>query len=111
MKWHEVAKYICLTQHAITIRPLGFSGKSFRKLPKDLQEAILKAGKDGAAWGRQWERKEDERILGTLSKEGKIEVVPFTDRAKLLELAAPVKAAFAKEIDAEKILAAINAVK
>jgi TRAP-type C4-dicarboxylate transport system substrate-binding protein len=111
MKWFEVAKYICLTQHAITIRPLGFSGKSFRKLPKDLQEAILKAGKDGAAWGRQWERKEDDRILETLRKEGKIEVVPFADRAKLLELAAPVKAAFAKEVDAEKILAAINAVK
>ena len=73
--------------------------------------AILKAGKDGAAWGRQWERKEDDRILETLKKEGKVELVPFADRAKLLELAAPVKAAFAKEIEAEKILAAIDAVK
>ena len=111
MKWHEVAKYICLTQHAITIRPLGFSGKSFRKLPKDLQEAILKAGKDGATWGRQYERKEDDRILETLKNEKKVDVVQFTDRAKLLELVAPVKAAFAKEIEAEKILAAIDAVK
>jgi TRAP-type C4-dicarboxylate transport system substrate-binding protein len=111
MKWHEVAKYICLTQHAITIRPLGFSGKSFRKLPKDLQEAILKAGKDGATWGRQYERKEDDRILETLKNEKKIELVPFTDRAKLLELAAPVKVAFAKEVEGEKVLAAVDAVK
>jgi len=111
MKWHEVAKYICLTQHAITVRPLGFSGKSFRKLPKDLQEAILKAGLDGAAWGRQWERKADDQILEQLKNEGKIQIVPFTDRAKLLELAASVKAAFAKEIGAEQILAAIDAVK
>ncbi|MCX5735049.1 MAG: TRAP transporter substrate-binding protein [candidate division NC10 bacterium] len=111
MKWHEVAKYIRLTQHAITIRPLGFSGKSFRKLPKDLQEAILKAGKDGAAWGRQYERKEDDRILETLKNEKKVDVVQFTERAKLLELAAPVKAAFAKEIEAEKILVAVDAVK
>lgn len=111
MKWHEVAKYICLTQHAITIRPLGFSGKSFRKLPKDLQEAILKAGKDGAAWGRQYERKEDDRILEALKNEKKVDVVQFTERAKLLELAAPVKAAFAKEIEAEKILVAVDAVK
>jgi len=111
MKWHEVAKYICLTQHAITIRPLGFSGKSFRKLPKDLQEAILKAGKDGAAWGRQYERKEDDRILETLKNEKKVDVVQFTERGKLLELAAPVKAAFAKEIEAEKILVAVDAVK
>jgi TRAP-type C4-dicarboxylate transport system substrate-binding protein len=63
MKWHEVAGDISLTQHAITVRPLCFSGKTFRKLPKDLQEAIVKAGHDGAAWGRQWERREDDKIL------------------------------------------------
>ena len=111
MKWHEVAPDISQTQHAITIRPLCFSGKSFRKLPKDLQDAIIKAGTDGAAWGRQWERREDDKILEKLKAEGKIKVHPFADRAKLLELAAPVKEAFAKESEADKVLAAINAVK
>ncbi len=111
MKWHEVAEDISLTQHAITIRPLCFSGKTFRKLPKDLQEAILKAGLDGAAWGRQWERREDDKILEKLKTEGKIRIHPFSDRAKLLELVAPVKESFAKEAEAEKVLAAINAVK
>ncbi|MDI6753122.1 MAG: TRAP transporter substrate-binding protein [Thermodesulfobacteriota bacterium] len=111
MKWHEVAPEISLTQHAITIRPLCFSGKTFRKLPKDLQEAIIKAGKDGAAHGRTWERDADDKILEKMKAEGKIKTYPFTERAKLLELAAPVKTAFAKEIEAEKVLAAINAVK
>jgi TRAP-type C4-dicarboxylate transport system substrate-binding protein len=111
MKWHEVAGDISLTQHAITIRPLCFSGKTFRKLPPDLQAAILKAGLDGAAWGRQWERREDDKILERLKAEGKIRVHPFADRAKLLQLTAPVREAFAKEIDAEKVLATINAVK
>ncbi len=40
MKWHEVAPYISKTQHAITIRPLVFSGKTFRRLPADLQACI-----------------------------------------------------------------------
>jgi TRAP-type C4-dicarboxylate transport system substrate-binding protein len=111
MKWHEVAPDISMTQHAITIRPLCFSGKTFRKLPKDLQDAIIKAGKDGAAWGREWERREDDKIPERLKAEGKIKVYPFADRGKLLELAAPVKEAFAKEIGADKVLAAINAVK
>src|SRR4030042_631562 len=111
MKWHEVAPEISLTQHAITIRPLCFSGKSFRKLPKDLQAAIIKAGKDGAAHGRQWERAADDKIMEKMKAEGKIRVYPFTERAKLLELAAPVKVEFAKEIGAERVLAAINAVK
>jgi TRAP-type transport system periplasmic protein len=111
MKWHEVAPEISLTQHAITIRPLCFSGKTFRKLPKDLQEAILKAGRDGAAHGRKWEVDADKALMEKLKAEGKIRIHPFADRAKLLELAAPVKAAFAKEIEADKVLNAINAVK
>lgn len=111
MKWHEVAPEISLTQHAITIRPLCFSGKTFRKLPKDLQAAIIKAGKDGAAHGRNWERAADDKIMEKMRAEGKIRIHPFTERAKLLELAAPVKAEFAKEVGAERVLAAINAVK
>ena len=111
MKWHEVAPEVSLTQHAITIRPLCFSGKTFRKLPKELQEAIVKAGRDGATHGRDWERREDDKIMERFKAEGKIRTHPFADRAKLLELAAPVKAAFAKEIGADKVLDAINAVK
>ena len=47
MKWHEVAPNISKTMHAITIRPLGFSGKTFKKLPQDLQACIVKAGNVG----------------------------------------------------------------
>jgi TRAP-type C4-dicarboxylate transport system substrate-binding protein len=111
MKWQEVAPHISKTMHAITIRPLGFSGKTFRKLPQDLQACIVKAGNVGAAHGRQWERDADEKILAKMIAEKKIQVWEFKDRAKLLELAAPVKAAFAKEVGAEKVLEAINAVK
>jgi TRAP-type C4-dicarboxylate transport system substrate-binding protein len=111
MKWHEVANNINLTQHAITIRPLCFSGKTFKKLPKDLQDAIVKAGREAGAYHRAVESKMDAQVLERLKNEGKIKVNVFTDRAKLLELAEPVKVAFAKEIGAEKVLADINAVK
>ncbi|HWT81611.1 MAG TPA: TRAP transporter substrate-binding protein, partial [Candidatus Methylomirabilis sp.] len=111
MKWHEVAPDISLTQHAITIRPLFFSGKTFRKLPKDLQDCLVKVAPVSSAFARKWERSEDDKILNQLAAEGKIKVYKFEDRAKLLELAAPVKEAFAKEVGAEKVLANINAVK
>jgi TRAP-type C4-dicarboxylate transport system substrate-binding protein len=111
MKWHEVAPHISKTMHAITIRPLGFSGKTFKKLPADLQQCIVKAGNAGAAHGRKWERDADDKILKQMQAEKKIEVHEFKDRAKILELAAPVKEAFAKEVGAEKVLANINAVK
>jgi TRAP-type C4-dicarboxylate transport system substrate-binding protein len=111
MKWHEVAPHISKTMHAITIRPLMFSGKTFKKLPQDLQACIVKAGPAAGAHARKWERDADDAILARLEKEKKIQIYDFKDRAKLLELAAPVKEAFAKEIGAEKVLADINAVK
>lgn len=111
MKWHEVAPHISRTMHAITIRPLGFSGKTFKKLPQDLQQCIVKAGNVGAAHGRKWERDADDKILKQMEAEKKIQVHEFKDRAKILDLAAPVKDAFAREVGAEKVLANINAVK
>jgi TRAP-type C4-dicarboxylate transport system substrate-binding protein len=47
MKFYEVGPNLNMTQHAITIRPICFSGKTFKKLPPDLQAAILKAGQRG----------------------------------------------------------------
>jgi hypothetical protein len=46
-----------------------------------------------------------------MKSEGKIKVHPFAERAKLLELVAPVKVAFAKEVGADRVLEAVNAVK
>ncbi len=111
MKWHEVAPHISRTLHAITIRPLVFSGKTFKKLPADLQNCLLKAAPVAGAHARTWEREADDKILEKMRAEGKIQVHDFKDRVKLLELAAPVKESFAREIGAEKVLQAINAVK
>lgn len=111
MKFYEVGPEISLTQHAITIRPLCFSGKTFMRLPADLQAAIVKAGKEAGAYGRQIESTEDQQRLERLQKEGKLRTHVFTERAKLLELAEPVKQAYAKEIEADKVLARINAIK
>ncbi len=59
MKFYEVGPDISLTQHAITVRPICFSGKTFRKLPPDLQAAILKAGKEAGKYGRDIESSGD----------------------------------------------------
>ena len=62
-------------------------------------------------YGRDWERREDEKIMDKMKAEGKIKTHPFGERAKLLELVAPVKVAFAKEAGADKVLEAVDAVK
>jgi tripartite ATP-independent transporter DctP family solute receptor len=111
MKFYEVGPNISLTQHAITVRPICFSGKTFRKLPPDLQAAILKAGKEAGKYGREVESSGDAGLLVKLEKEGKLKTWVFTERPKLLELSEPVKQAYAKEIDATAILNKVNAIK
>ncbi len=111
MKFYEVGPNISLTQHAITVRPICFSGKTFRKLPPDLQAAILKAGKEAGKYGRDLESGADSQLLAKLEKEGKLKTWVFTERPKLLELAEPVKQAYAKEIDATAILNKVNAIR
>ena len=103
MKFYEVAPHLSMTQHAITIRPLGFSSKTFAKLDKAMQAAVLRAGKEAGAFGRQVESSEDEAKLVKMEKEGKLKRVPFADRAQMKKLADPVMAAYAKEIGAEDI--------
>jgi tripartite ATP-independent transporter DctP family solute receptor len=111
MKFFEVGPNLNMTQHAITIRPLCFSGKTFKGLDKAMQAAVLKAGKEAGAYGRQVESSEDEQKLVALEKAGKLKRIPFADRAQMKKLVDPVMADYAKEIGAEQIFAKINAVK
>jgi len=111
MKFYEVAPHLSMTQHAITIRPLCFSGKTFKKLDKNLQAAVLKAGKEAGAYGRQIESSEDEAKLVKMEKEGKLKRVPFAGRDQMKKLVDPVMAEYAKEIGADQILAKINSIK
>ena len=111
MKFYEVGPEISLTRHAITVRPLAFSGKTFRRLPEDLQAAILRAGKEAGEWARVTETREDALVLAEMKAAGKLRTHEFIERAELLRLADPVKSAYAEEIGAAEILARINAVE
>jgi TRAP-type C4-dicarboxylate transport system substrate-binding protein len=109
MKFYEVGPNLIMTEHAITIRPLCISGKTFKRMSADLQQAVLKAGKEAGAYGRQIESSEDAAKLDALEKAGKLKRIPFNDRAEMKKLVDPVMAAYAKEIGADKIYEQINA--
>src|SRR6266498_1697248 len=108
MKFYEVGPNLNMTQHAITIRPLCFSGKTFKKLPPDLQAAVLKAGKEAGVYGRQIESSQDSAKLEAMEKAGKLKRIPFADRAALKKAVDPVMADYAKEIGADAIYNKIN---
>ena len=107
-KFFEVAPNITLTQHSITVRPIIFSNKTFKRLPEELQAAIMKAGKEAGDYGREIESREDGEKLQQMAEAGQIEIQDFADRAELLELVVPVQDAYAAELGAEDLLSAIR---
>lgn len=109
MKFYEVAPNLSMTQHAVSIRPICFSVKTLQTLPKDLQDAVMRAGKEAGDYGRQIESSEDSQKLDNLQKEGKLKKITFEQRPEMKKLVDPVMEAYAKEIGAEEIYKKINA--
>ncbi|RVU34797.1 TRAP transporter substrate-binding protein [Hwanghaeella grinnelliae] len=111
MKFYEVGPHIALTAHAITVRPIAFSNATFERLTPAEQECVLKAGKMGGKLGRDIESGQDSAKLKAMEEKGWLTTHAFTEREKLLELAGPVKEAYAAELGATDVLKAIEAVK
>ena len=108
LKFYEVAPHLTKTAHTITVRPIVFSGKKFRKLPVKLQEAIKKAGKEAGAFGRELESREDAIKLKEMADAKQIIVSEFADRENLLVMVKPVQDKFAESIEATELLKAIR---
>ncbi len=105
-----VAPNVALTMHAITVRPICFSEQRFQALPEKLQQAILKAGQETAAWARATERAQDQQLLQTLVDQGRVNLHHFSEieRRALFELTAPIKAEYAKQLAVDPVLQAID---
>ncbi|MEP1933710.1 MAG: TRAP transporter substrate-binding protein, partial [Roseibium sp.] len=108
LKFYEVAPHVTLTKHTITVRPIVMSGKTFRSLPEDLQAAVLKAGAEAGAFGRDLESRQDGEKLQEMIDAGQIQVQDFEGREKLLEMVIPVQDAFAAEIKATDLLTTVR---
>lgn len=111
MKFYEVGPNISLTAHSITVRPLAFSGKTLRRLPKDLQAAILQAGKDAGTYGRVTELTEGSGIMAEMESQGKLKTINFTEREKLIAAATPVLIEYFKDLGQSALYNAIQAVQ
>lgn len=111
MKFYEVGPYLSLTRHAITVRPLAFSNKTWQRLPEELQKCIDQAGAEAGKVGRDIESSQDSQKLEALEEKGLLEAVEFTEREKLLERAQPVMKAYAEELGAGEVLEKINSIE
>ena len=109
LKFYEVAPYVTLTGHTITVRPIVMSGTAFRALTPEQQEIVKRAGAEAGAFGRALESGEDGVKLQEMVDAGQIETLEFEGREALLEMVVPVQDAYAAELSATELLQAVRA--
>lgn len=78
-KFYEVQKYCTLTGHFFDIGSFYMNLDYFNKLPKNLQEIVLKASRETALFERKLSSDRESEFLDKLKKE--MEVIELTDEA------------------------------
>ncbi|MGQ9367533.1 TRAP transporter substrate-binding protein [Azospirillum sp. ST 5-10] len=95
-RWAEVAPYVALTQHNVTVRPVVMNLASLEKLPDDLKAVVRDAALEAADFDVALEQKLDRENKTRLEKEFG---VTFTspDKAPFIAKTVPVIDAYAQK--------------
>lgn len=109
MKFWESCKFVLRTEHSYLALPFFMSAKAVAKVPADLREIVIQAGKDTAKAQVKMAIAMDKESEETLKKNG-VQVFEMTkaDKDKAIALMQPVLEANAKRIGMEKELAMIR---
>jgi tripartite ATP-independent transporter DctP family solute receptor len=87
MKLHEVAKYFTITEHFAFVSNVIVSKRWYDGLPKDLQQAVDKAGADTITWTDDAYTKTQASSLEDMRKAITVTAMPAAELQKMKELA------------------------
>jgi TRAP-type C4-dicarboxylate transport system substrate-binding protein len=86
MKFHEAAKYYTVTDHVVLVSAVILSKKWFDALPKDLQDAVNRAGKETIAFADEGYTKAQAASLEALRKAITVTTPPPAELQKMKDL-------------------------
>ena len=82
-KYFEVQKYLALTYHQLSGTCFIMNARKFNRLPKPIQEAIIRANADMETWWQAYSIEEENHLLAQWAAKGceisKPELKPFRD--------------------------------
>lgn len=109
MKFYESSKFVLKTGHNFLALPFFISRKAIDKVPADLRETVLQAGRDTVLQQVDMAIKMDQENEETLKKLG-VKMTEFSkaDLEQAIDLCTPVQDANAKRIKMEAELAMIR---
>lgn len=101
-KEYEVTKYVSLTAHNITPNIIAFDKKYFDKLPADIQQVILEAGKEAGIYATKLDSENEAATLEQLRGFG-MQVNDIADKSSFIKAVAPIYAQYRNEIGGDII--------
>lgn len=101
-KEYEVTKYVSLTAHNITPNIIAFDKKYFEKLPADIQQIVLEAGKEAGAYATKLDSDSEAETLEQLRGFG-MQVNDIADKSSFVKAVAPIYSQYRNEIGGEII--------
>ena len=109
MKFWESCKYVLRTEHSYLALPFFMSAKAVAKVPADLREIVIQAGKDTVKQQVDMAIRMDKESEEILKKNG-VQVFEMTkaDKDKAITLMQPIQEDNAKRIGMTKELAMIR---
>ncbi|WP_374446713.1 TRAP transporter substrate-binding protein [Stella sp.] len=109
-KYYEITKYLSLTNHTYSMIALLVSKRSFDKLPKDVQEAVRKAGAEATVEQRRIVGAQSQKIIADLGQKG-MQVNKIGNPAQFRQSVKPVYEKFRPSIGSDlldKVVAAVQ---
>lgn len=101
-KEYEVTHFVSLTAHNITPNIIAFDKKYFDKLPADIQQVLVVAGKEAGAYATKLDSDSEAATLEQLKGFG-MAVNDIADKSSFTKAVAPIYAQYRDEIGGDII--------
>ena len=95
-KWFEVANYVTVASSSYSVWPIMINLNVWKKLPRDVQDALQQAAAEVTQYTIDVANSEDEKAVKFLSEKGKVTVLSDADRDAWKKAMEPVRQDFLK---------------
>jgi C4-dicarboxylate-binding protein DctP len=82
LKLYEVQDYLTVTNHGYIAYPVVINNDFFGSLPDDLQEAVIGAIDEAAAYNREVSAQANQQALDEVRETGAMTIIELTDEEK-----------------------------
>lgn len=104
-KFHEITPYVTTIHYMDLTHPLLISEKYFQSLPKDIQNAMIRAGKEATAYIRWWAKIGEDKIwVAKAKKEGVIFTEPVDELGTWMARAKTIWPKYYNEVGGKEVI-------